>query len=128
MDDALTIDVEAAQRILATVPYGRRFPVAHLRPPTGLIPSSVRSLGELEFVMAPQADALPGVHLERLATWIEVDVGDPVGAAAVREATAAAPSYVEACIAVYQRICERLASARRTLEAAQQDRDAERRA
>ena len=109
------MDDEVARRILARVPHARRFPVGHLRPPTGIISSTVRSLGELEFVLAPQADALPGVHLERLAAWIETEVGDPAGAAEVRAAAAAAGSYVEACVAVYERIRDRLEMARRTL-------------
>jgi hypothetical protein len=110
------LDLDTARRILASVPHARRFPVGHLRPPTGLIPSTVRSLGELEFVLAPRSDSLPGVHMERLAAWIEHDVGDPLGAAEVRDAAAAASSYVEACVAVYERIRDRVASARRTLE------------
>lgn len=118
MTPAAPMDIEVARRILARVPYARRFPVGHLRPPTGLIPSTVRSLGELEFVLTPQSDSLPGVHLERLAAWIENDVGDPAGAAEVRDAAAAALSYVEACLAVYERIRDRLESARRVLESA----------
>jgi hypothetical protein len=113
-------DTDTARRILACVPHARRFPVGHLRPPTGLIPSTVRSLGELEFVLAPRSDSLPGVHMERLAAWIEHDVGDPVGAAEVRDAAAAAPSYVDACLAVYERIRDRVASARRVIESAPQ--------
>lgn len=109
------MEIETARRVLAPVPHARRFPVGHLRPPTGVIPSFVRSLGELEFVLLPQADSLPGVHFERLATWIEHDVGDPAGAAAVREATAAAPSYVAACEAAYERIRDRVANARQAL-------------
>ncbi len=122
-----SMDVETARRVLAPVPHARRFPVGHLRPPTGLIPSAVRSLGELEFVMLPQADCLPGVHLERLATWIENDVGDPVVAAQVRDAAAVAPSYVEACQAVYERIRDRVATARQALEPAPQAQVPERR-
>jgi hypothetical protein len=118
MTSANPMDAGTARRILAPVPHARRFPVGHLRPPTGVIPSFVRSLGELEFVLAPQSDSLPGVHLERLAAWIENDVGDPAGAATVRDAAAGAPSYVEACLAVYERVRERVARARRTLEAA----------
>ncbi|MCL4839134.1 MAG: hypothetical protein KJ058_14355, partial [Thermoanaerobaculia bacterium] len=107
MSGATPMELATARRILALVPHARRFPVGHLRPPTGVIPSFVRSLGELEFVLLPQADSLPGVHFERLAAWIENDVGDPAGAAAVREATAAAPSYVAACQAAYERIRDR---------------------
>jgi hypothetical protein len=122
------MDVETAHRILASVPHVRRFPVGHLRPPTGLIPSFVRSVGELEFVLAPRSDSLPGVHMERLAAWIEHDVGDPAGAAEVRAAAAAAPSYVDACVAVYERIRDRVASARHALESAPQVQAPERRA
>jgi hypothetical protein len=121
-------DIDTARRILAPVPHARRFPVGHLRPPTGLIPSTVRSLGELEFVLAPRSDSLPGVHMERLAAWIEHDVGDPVGAAEVRDAAAAATSYVEACLAVYERVRDRVASARLALESAPQAQARERRA
>jgi hypothetical protein len=84
----------------------------------GLIPGFVRGFAELEFVLLPQKNSLPGVHMERLADWIENDVGDPVGAAQVRDAAAAASSYVEACMAVYERIRDRVASARRVLESA----------
>jgi hypothetical protein len=112
------MDADTARRILALVPHARRFPVGHLRPPTGVIPGFVRSLGELEFVLLPQADSLPGVHLVRLAAWIETDVGDPAMAAEVRDAVAAAPSYVEACLAVYERVRDRLESARRVLASA----------
>lgn len=111
-------DTETARRILAIVPHARRFPVGHLRPPTGLIPSTVRSLGELEFVLAPRSDSLPGVNLERLAAWVEQDVGDAVAAAGVRAAAAAAASYVDACLAVYELIRDRVASARRVVDCA----------
>lgn len=118
MSRTTPMEIETARRVLAPVPHARRFPVGHLRPPTGLIPGFVRSLGELEFVLLPQADSLPGVHFERLAAWIESDVGDPEGAAAVRDATAAAPSYVAACQAAYERIRDRVASARLVLASA----------
>ncbi len=112
MDRTHRMDRKTARRILATVPHARRFPVGHLKPPLGLVPSFVRSIGELEVVMLPQADSLPGIHLERLAAWIEKDVGDPTGAAQVRAAAAAARSYVEACQTIYERIRDRLESAR----------------
>jgi hypothetical protein len=118
MAAAASMNAETARRVLALVPHARRFPVGHLRPPTGVIPGFVRSLGELEFVLLPQSDSLPGVQLERLAAWIESDVGDPVVAAEVRDAVAAAPSYVEACLAVYERVRDRVASARQALESA----------
>jgi hypothetical protein len=116
MSESNPIDVETARRVLALVPHARRFPVGQFRPPSGVIPGFVRSFAELEFVLMPQKDSLPGVHMERLADWIENDVGDPVGAAEVREAAAAAPSYVGACMAVYERVRDRVASARGVLE------------
>jgi hypothetical protein len=118
MSATTTMSAETARRLLALVPYARRFPVGQFRPPMGLIPGFVRGYAELEFVLLPQKRSLPGVHMERLADWIENDVGDPVGAAQVREAAASAPSYVEACMAVYVRVRDRVASAREVLETA----------
>lgn len=118
MSGANAMDAETARRILALVPHDRRFPVGVFRPPSGVIPGFVRGFAELEFVLMPQKSSLPGVHMERLADWIEGEVGDPVGAAEVRDAAAAAASYVEACIAVYERVRDRIASARRVIESA----------
>ena len=118
MSGATTMDVTTARRVLALVPFDRRLPVGQFRPPSGIVPGFVRGFAELEFVMLPQKSSLPGVDLERLADWIENDVGDPVGAAQVRDAAAAAPSYVDACMAVYERVRDRVASARRVLESA----------
>ena len=116
MSGANPMDVETARRLLALVPHAHRFPVGQFRPPSGVIPGFVRGFAELEFVLMPQKNSLPGVHMERLADWIENEVGDPVGAAEVRDAAAAASSYVEACMAVYERVRDRVASARRVLE------------
>lgn len=118
MSRETAMDVETARRILALVPHDRRFPVGQFRPPSGVIPGFVRGFAELEFVMMPQLRSLPGVHMERLADWIENDVGDPVAAAEVRDAAATAPSYVHACMAVYERVRDRVATARRVLESA----------
>ena len=112
---SVTMNAEAARRILAPVPHARRFPVGRLVPPIGLLQSFVRSLGELELALRPEPHSLAGLHLERLATWIEQEVGDPEGAAAVRDAAGKAPSYVEACQAIHERIRDRVAAARRTL-------------
>jgi len=120
------VDLTTARRILALVPHARRFPVGHFRPPSGVIPSSVRGYAELEFVLLPQKNSLPGVNLERLADWIENDVGDPLGAAQVRDAVAAAPSYVGACMAVYACVRDRVASARRVADSAPEARAPER--
>ena len=118
MSGTKPMDIETAHRLLALVPYDRRFPVGQFRPPMGVIPGFVRGFCELEYVLLPQKSSLPGVHMGRLADWIENEVGDPLGAAQVRDAAAAAPSYVDACMAVYERVRERVASARRVLESA----------
>jgi hypothetical protein len=118
--------LETARRLLALVPYDRRFPVGQFRPPSGVIPGFVRGFAELEFVLMPQRSSLPGVHMERLADWIENEVGDPAGAAEVRNAAAAAGSYVEACMAVYERVRDRVAAARRVIESAQDGQAASR--
>ena len=109
------MDRETAARILARVPYASRFPVGCLVPPVGLLQSTVRSLGELEFALRPEPRSLAGVHLERLAAWIEDAVGDPAGAAAVRDAVRVAPSYAEACAAIHLLIRDRVASARQVV-------------
>jgi hypothetical protein len=116
MSDPNAMGPETARRLLALVPHDRRFPVGQFRPPSGVIPGFVRSFAELEFVLMPQQRSLPGLHMGRLADWIEIEVGDPVGAAEVRDASAAAESYVEACMAVYERVRDRIASARRVIE------------
>lgn len=126
MSDTITMGPETARRLLALVPYARRFPVGQFRPPMGLVPGFVRGFAELEFVLMPQKRSLPGVHFERLAAWIEDDVGDPVAAAEVREAAAAAPSYVDACMAVYERVRDRVATARRVVDSAPDPQSAER--
>jgi hypothetical protein len=106
------MDPQTASRILARVPYASRFPIGSLVPPVGLLQSSVRSLGELELAMRPEVRSLVGVHLERLASWIESAIGDPAGAVAVREAANLAPSYADACAAIQRVIAERVAQAR----------------
>jgi hypothetical protein len=112
----IPIDPETAARVLARVPYTSRFPIGCLVPPVGLLQSSVRSLGELELAMRPEDRSLVGVHLDRLADWIANAIGDPDGAAAVREAASRAPSYAGACEAIQRVIAERVASARLVLD------------
>ncbi|MCU0305716.1 MAG: hypothetical protein MUC56_16825 [Thermoanaerobaculales bacterium] len=126
MSDPKAMGLETARRLLALVPHDRRFPVGQFRPPSGVIPGFVRSFAELEFVLMPQQRSLPGLHMERLADWIENDVGDPVGAGEVRDAAAAAGSYVEACMATYERVRDRVASARRVIESEPEARGPER--
>ena len=127
MSDTSPMGLETARRLLALVPHDRRFPVGQFRPPSGVIPGFVRGFAELEFVLMPQKDSLPGVNLERLADWIENDVGDPEGAAQVRDARAGASSYVDACMAAYERVRDRVASARLVLESAPDAQASERR-
>jgi hypothetical protein len=106
------MDADTARRVLGRVTYEQRFPVGRLVPPVGLLASSVRGLEELALALRPEPQSLAGVNLERLADWIEREVGDPECAAEVRLAHRAAPSYVEACMAVHQRIDERVRLAR----------------
>ncbi|NGP53563.1 hypothetical protein [Thioalkalivibrio sp. XN8] len=109
------MDRATAERVVARLPHASRFPVGRLVPPVGLLQSSVRSLGELELALRPEPRSLAGLNLERLADWIEQEVGDPVAAAEVRTTTAAAPSYVEACQAIYQLVHDRVALAQEVL-------------
>jgi hypothetical protein len=119
------MDTQTARRILAQVPYSSRFTVGALVPPVGLRQSNVRSLGELELVLRPEPASLAGLNVDRLAAWIETEVGDPAGAAAVRDVARAASSYAAACQAIHQLIRERVASARLLIESAGQARAGE---
>jgi hypothetical protein len=112
------MDADTARRVLGRVAYGQRFPIGRLVPPVGLLASSVRGLEELVLALRPEPQSLAGANLERLADWIERDVGDPEGAAEVRLALRAAPSYVEACLAIHQRIDERVRLAQASVGAA----------
>jgi hypothetical protein len=106
------MDAGTARRVLSRVSHAQRFPVGRLVPPVGLLASSVRGLEELVLALRPEPQSLAGVNLERLADWIEKEVGDPEGAAGVREAVGAASSYVEACRTVHERLEERVRLAR----------------
>ena len=101
-------------------PFARAAPDIRpeFRPPIGLLQSSVRSLAELELAMRPEDRSLVGVHPERLAAWIENVIGDPAGAAAVREATGLAPCYADTCKAIQRVIAERVANARLVVDSA----------
>jgi hypothetical protein len=68
--------------------------------------------------MRPEDRSLVGVHLDRLAAWIESEIGDPAGAAAVREAASFAPCYADACEAIQRVIAQRVATARLVIEPA----------
>lgn len=111
-----SLDPIAAERVLQRVPYGSRFRIGCLVPPVGLLQSSVQSLGELELAMRPEDRSLVGVNMDRLAEWIELTIGDPACASAVRDAAARAGHYAEACEAVQRVIAARVASARLVLE------------
>lgn len=111
------MDADTARRVLGRVSHAQRFPVGRLVPPVGLLASSVRSLEELTLALRPEPRSLAGADLGRLADWIEREVGDPAGAADVRLVAAAAPSYVEACQAIHQRLAERVGAARAVLAA-----------
>ncbi len=115
------MDVETAHRVLARVSYAQRFPIGRLVPPVGLLASSVRGLEELALALRPEPRSLAGANLARLADWIEREVGDPDCAADVRRAADAAPSYVEACQAIHQRLTERVEAARAVLGTADSD-------
>lgn len=115
------MDVATAGRILRRVHHSQRFPIGRLVPPVGLLPSSVRGLEELVLALRPEPQSLAGANLERLADWIEREVGDAQSAAEVRLALRAAPSYVEACLAVHDRVAARVQAARAVLAAAAPD-------
>ncbi|MCU0233126.1 MAG: hypothetical protein MUE90_03720 [Thermoanaerobaculales bacterium] len=124
MTPAAPMDVATARRVLGRVSHAQRFPVGRFVPPVGLLGSFVRGLPELQLALRPESRSLPGVNMERLAAWIEHEVGDPTCAAAVRGAAGAAPSYVEACIAVHELLEQRLETARGIVEAAADARSA----
>lgn len=115
------MDVATARRVLGRVSYAQRFPIGRLVPPVGLLASSVRGIEELAIAFRPEPRSLAGANLAMLADWIEREVGDPDCAAAVRSAADAAPSYVEACQAIHQRLAERVEAARAVLAAADSD-------
>jgi hypothetical protein len=112
------MDVDTARKVLGRVTHAQRFPIGRLVPPVGLLSSSVRGLEELLLALRPEPRSLAGANLERLADWIEGDVGDPECAGGVRLALRAAPSYVEACVAIHELIAARVQDARASLEAA----------
>ena len=105
-------DAAQARRLLATVPYGERFPAGRLRPPVGIIPGTIRSLSELHRLLEPDVQSLPGINLTALPEWIARTVGDPELAGAVRSVTGEAASYVARCLAVHDLVGRRLTQAR----------------
>lgn len=110
-------DQELAGRILATVPYHERLPAGRLRPPVGILAGSVRSLHELHLLLTPDDRSLPGISMSALADWVETRIGDAELGRRMREGTAAATSYVEACLVAYRLVERRLAQARKAVGA-----------
>jgi hypothetical protein len=105
---------ELAVRILACVPYKDRIPAGRLTPRMGITRGSVRGLPELHLYLAPDTRTLPGIHLERLADWIEQVIRDPELAGAVREMVRTAGSHVDGCMKVHELVGLRLDQARET--------------
>src|SRR5512137_76074 len=114
MSSALTLpDTDLARRLLTAVPYPQRLPAGRLRPPVGIIPGDLRSLGEVHRHLAPDDRSLPGVNLAALARWVRETLGDEELAALMDEVLAAAPSHVAGCLAVHDLVGRRLTQARR---------------
>ena len=109
---------ELAGRILAKCSYADRLPAGRFTARVGIMRGTVRGLPELHVYLAPDERSLPAVSLERLADWIEAIVADAELARATREAARAAGSYVDACIATYALVGQRLDQARAVLGAA----------
>jgi hypothetical protein len=86
--------------------------VGRLRPPVGLLPSDVRALPDLELLLAPDEEWLPGVNPATLCAWVDQALGDPALAAALRDAMAAGESYVDGCVRAWVVVKDRLAQAR----------------
>jgi hypothetical protein len=119
---------DLARRILATVPYQDRIPAGRLTARLGIMRGTVRGLPELHLYLTPDDQNLPAISLERLADWIERVIADPGLAREVRQATGAAPSYVDACIALRALVGHRLEQARHVLGVGDGAADRERRA
>ncbi len=112
-------DPALARRLLAAVPWNERLTVGRLRPPVGLLPSDVRALPDLEMFLAPDEEWLPGVNHAAMCEWVERSLGDAPLAAALRDVTGAAPSYVEGCVRAWLVVRDRLTQARAVAAAAE---------
>ncbi len=106
---------ELAGHILAKCSYDDRLPAGRFTARLGIMRGTVRGLPELHLYLAPDERSLPAVNLERLADWIETVVADADLADATRAATRGADSYVNACVATYQVVEQRLEQARAVL-------------
>lgn len=103
---------ELAGRILAKCSYADRLPAGRFTARLGIMRGTVRGLPELHLYLAPDERSLPAVNFERLADWIERVVTDGELAGAIRAAARDADSYVNACIAMYALVGQRLDQAR----------------
>jgi len=106
---------DLAGRILATCSYADRLPAGRFTSRVGIMRGTVRGLPELHLYLAPDERSLPALNFDRLADWMERVVADTELAAATRAAARNAGSYVDACIAAYELVGQRLAQARSVL-------------
>jgi hypothetical protein len=117
-DDMTPPGKELVRRLLTTVTYTKRLPAGRLRPPVGIIPCDLRSLGEVHRHLAPDDRSLPGVSLAALAGWVRDVLGDQELSDRIDSAVTAAPGHVAGCLAVYDLVGRRLAQASEAEEAA----------
>ncbi len=103
---------DAAVRMLRTVLYADRLRAGRMRPPVGLIKNDIRSLLELERLLAPEPHGLPGLDFAAAAAWVERELGDPELAGLVRREAARDVSYVDRCLGIHTVVALRLAQAR----------------
>lgn len=106
---------DLAGRVLAKCGYADRLPAGRFTARVGIMRGTVRGLPELHVYLTPDERSLPAVNLERLADWIERVVADPELAHATRAVTREADSYVNACMATYELVGQRLGQARSVL-------------
>lgn len=107
-----------AARLLSVVPWADRLRAGRMKPPVGLIKNDVRSLQELELLLAPAPSTLPGLDFASAAAWVERVVGDAGLAAAIREASARDASYVDRCRDLHAIVARRVAQIREAAAAA----------
>jgi hypothetical protein len=114
-----------ARRLLAMVPYADRLRAGRFRPPVGLIRNDVRSLPELEHLLAPEPSSLPGLDIARAADWVERVLGDAALADEIRCRAATEGSYVDRCLALHAVVARRVAEARAAVSAAEPNAEGE---
>lgn len=112
---------DLAGRLLAKCSYVDRLPAGRFTARVGIMRGTVRGLPELHLYLAPDERSLPAVSLERLADWIAQVFGDVDLGEEVRAAARDADCYVNACIATYALVGQRLGQARAVLGLAATD-------